>query len=747
MQTPPEIRADLVLVGGGHAHALALRMLAMQPLAGLRITLVSPASHTPYSGMLPGLVAGHYSFEETHIDLARLCQWAGVRFIEAEVTALDPAARRLSLAGRPDIAYDLVSVDIGSGPEMDSVPGAREHAVPVKPVAGLWQRWRNLHQRVLERSGEEACRIAVVGGGAGGVELALAMAHRLADLPVGFDLWCGGAQILQGYNARARAGVLAALERHGVAVHTASRVARVEPGCLQLEDGTRHGFAELFWCTGAAPAPWIAASGLSTDAGGFLAVRDTLQSPDDDRVFGAGDIAVQLNHPRPKAGVFAVRQAPVLAHNLRARLLGRPLREHRPQRRFLSLVSLGDRQATADKGPFSLSGAWVWRWKDRIDREFMARFQTLPGRMAAETGGEVVRLAGEPVPAALGSGQMPCGGCGAKVGADALAAALDRLSGDFPDLCAGAAAGDDAVPVPVPTSGALLQSLDLLRELVADPWVMGRIAANHALSDLYACGARPLSALAAVVLPFATPTLLQRDLEQLLAGALHEFAAVNCRLSGGHSMQGADPAIGFVVNGQPICPDGRLLPKRGLAPGDRLVLTKPLGTGALFAAHMQQRADGRAIREAIDSMLVSSGTAAELALTFNASAATDVTGFGLLGHLLEMLGENRGARLDLARLPLLEGALAAVSAGTVSTMHATNALAGRDLQRAGEVDEARLQLLFDPQTSGGLLIGVAADRAAELQRALVEAGYGAAAIIGEVTAYEPSQGTARVLCR
>jgi selenide,water dikinase len=747
VQPPAELRSDLVLVGGGHTHALALRMLAMRPLAGLRITLISPASHTPYSGMLPGLVAGHYTFEETHIDLARFCQWAGVRFIEAEVTALDPAARRLALAGRPDIPYDLVSIDIGSGPEMDSVPGAREHAVPVKPVAGLWQRWRNLHQRVLERSGGEAYRIAVVGGGAGGVELALAMACRLAGRPVGFDLWCGGAQILQGYNPGARAAAQAALERHGVAVHTASRVARVEPGSLLLEDGTRHPCAELFWCTGAAAAPWIAASGLSTDAGGFLAVRDTLQSPDDDRVFGAGDIAVQLNHPRPKAGVFAVRQAPVLAHNLRARLLGRPLREHRPQRRFLSLVSLGDQRATADKGPFSLTGAWVWRWKDRIDRQFMDRFQTLPARMAPEDGREVVQLAGDPGPVAAGNGQMPCGGCGAKVGADALAAALGRLSRDFPDHCAGTAAGDDAVPVPAGTSGTLLQSLDLLRELVADPWVMGRIAANHALSDLYACGARPLSALAAVVLPFASPGLLQRDLEQLLAGALHEFAAVACRLAGGHSMQGGELAIGFVVNGQPMRPDGRLLPKRGLAPGDRLLLTKPLGTGTLFAAHMQRRADGRNIRAAIDMMLVSNGPAAELALTFNASAATDVTGFGLLGHLLEMLGEDRGARLELAQLPLLEGALAQLSAGTLSTMHAANALAGEALQRIGKVDEARLQMLFDPQTSGGLLIGVAADRAAELQRALAEAGYGAAAIIGEVTRYDPVDGAARVRCQ
>ena len=133
--TVTELRQDLVLVGGGHSHVLVLRMLAMKPLAGLRITLVSPASHTPYSGMLPGLIAGHYTFEQTHIDLARLCQWAGVRFIAATVTAVDPNHQTLALAGRPSIAYDVLSLDIGSQPELDSVPGARRYAVPVKPVS------------------------------------------------------------------------------------------------------------------------------------------------------------------------------------------------------------------------------------------------------------------------------------------------------------------------------------------------------------------------------------------------------------------------------------------------------------------------------------------------------------------------------------------------------------------------------------------------------------------------------------
>lgn len=724
-----ELRRDLVMVGGGHSHVLALRMLAMKPIAGLRITLISPNTHTPYSGMLPGLIAGHYSFEQTHIDLARLCQWAGVRFIAGEVTAIDPHTRRLSLSGRPPISYDLVSIDVGSQPELDSVPGAAQYATPVKPVSGLWRRWQELLARIERGGSETGFRIGIVGGGAGSVELVLAMAHRLQNLSPVFDLWCGTPDILPGYNRRARRSVSAALKRHGINVHLDARVVEVEQGSLVLSNGRRAEFDELFWCTGATAPAWIAASGLATDTHGFLSVRDTLQGHRDERVFGAGDVASQQNYPRPKAGVFAVRQGPVLARNLRASLLHKSLKRHRPQQRFLSLISLGDKQATANKGLLSASGAWVWRWKNRIDRKFMAHFEKLPAGMP--------RAARYRLPSLVGAvDQAACGGCGAKVGADALAGALAQLHRDYPRHCFGA--GGDAVAVPVPPGAVLVQSLDVLRQLVADPWLMGRIAANHALSDLYACGARPISALAAITLPFAGTVMQQRELEQLLDGALHEFALVNCRLNGGHSMQGGELSVGFTVNGVAMSPDGTLMGHVGAQPGDHLVLTKALGTGALFAAHMQLVADGRDISAATASMLQSNRAAAELALAYGASACTDITGFGLLGHLLEMLSGVLGARLELKNLPLLRGALEHVGAGITSTMHAANARsAGWSVQHPETIDETRMQMLYDPQTSGGLLIAVSPQQSAALCEALQQHGYVRSRIIGEVTELAP----------
>jgi selenide, water dikinase len=726
-----ELLRDLVLVGGGHAHVLALRMLAMKPLAGVRITLISPASHSPYSGMLPGLVAGHYSFEQSHIDLARLCQWAGVRFLTAEVVGINPQQKTLELWGRPEVHYDLVSLDIGSEPELESVPGAREWATPVKPVSQLWRRWTALAARL---QGPEVQGITVVGGGAGSVELVLAMAQAIGHRPVQFELICGAGEILSGYNAGARQAVMKALSERAIAVRLNARVVAVESGSVLLADGERLPFDELFWCTGAAAAPWLAASDLQTDSRGFIETLDTLQSVNYDTVFAAGDVGSQRDNPRPKAGVFAVRQGAVLAENLRGALGGTPLEPHRPQRRFLSLISLGGKKATADRGFLYVTGNWVWRWKDRIDREFMGRFERLPTMVSR---GDVEPRESRDAKTAR---QMPCGGCGAKVGADALRTVLTELAARFPQHCLSGGQAQDSAPIPASGAGQMVQSIDVLREMVADPWTMGRIAANHALSDLYACGATPRSALATVTLPFASQPVQYRELKQLLAGALHEFSAVNCQLCGGHTLQGPELSIGFVVNGSPGAGHQKLLTKNGLQVGDQLLLTKALGTGALFASHMQLKADGRHIRGAVEGMLQSNFSAAELALEYSATACTDVTGFGLLGHLLEMLVQGQGASLSLAEIPLLPGARESIQGGVRSSMHETNSVAKAVVAHTGDpVDAAAFDLLVDPQTSGGLLIGIGADRAAELCASLRAAGYESTAIVGEVTSHNAGE--------
>ena len=310
---------DLVLVGGGHAHCIALRMLAMKPIPGVRITLISPDPFTPYSGMLPGLVAGHYNFEDVHIDLDKLACWAGVRFIQARVIGLDADKKLLRLDDdRPPLGYDALSLDIGSVPDDRGIEGVREYAVPVKPVANFYQRWQKLDQCV---NSEATQRYVVVGGGAGSVELILAMHYRLVsqtkNRSVQLTLLTAGEQILPDYGQSARRKVLKALQSRQINIHTNFRVARLSESTLYSTQEETLAANKVFWCTAATAALWLKSSELSCDAKGFVTVNDSLQSTSHPAVFAAGDIASQQNYPRPKAGVFAVRQGPFLAENLR----------------------------------------------------------------------------------------------------------------------------------------------------------------------------------------------------------------------------------------------------------------------------------------------------------------------------------------------------------------------------------------------------------------------------------------------
>lgn len=700
---------DLVLLGGGHSHALALRMLAMQPPAQTRITLISPDTLTPYSGMLPGLLAGHYSLEETHIDLARLCQWAGARFVRGRACQLDPHRQRLTLSDGSALDYDVLSIDIGSTPALQQVPGAAEYAIAVKPVADFRQRW----QHWLDRA-QAGSRIAVVGGGAGGSEIILALATALArrNLPADLHLICAST-LLNGYPRRLQRLLRTHLRQRRITLHEHSRISKVDAGVLHTEQGTQP-FDVLFWCTGASGADWLQQTPLALDNSGFIRCRATLQSVNFDTVFAAGDCAAVAPWSVPKAGVYAVRQAPVLAANLRAACLGQALKPWRPQRRFLSLLALGDGTALGSRGPLTLSGSWVWRWKDRIDRRFMAQFAELsPRRMKPASAAPPER----------------CNGCGAKVGSTTLHAALNDLQPLANDaVLAGLKQPDDASLVRWPADRLLVQSQDYFPAFVDDPDLFARICVQHCLSDLYAMNAQPHSALATIALPAHQANLQGRDLRRLMQAAVSELNQAGCTLLGGHTLEGPQLAAGFTVNGS--AEESTLWRKAGARAGDHLLLTKPLGTGVILAGLMPLLTPARSLDAALQSMLQSNGPAAQILARHDTSAVTDITGFGLLGHLLEMLlPGGLTARLDTAAIPVLAGAISLVQRGVHSTLKIAN---DQVLQhcRIGSrwQQQPLLTLLTDPQTSGGLLAAVAPTSLDACLAALAAAGIEAAAI-------------------
>src|SRR5919109_4223753 len=375
---------DVVLVGAGHSHVTVLRMFGMNPIPGVRLTLITREVHTPYSGMLPGLIAGHYGFDDAHIDTGPLARFAGARLFQDEVVDLDLAGRRVICRDRPPVPYDLLSFNIGSRPNTGDIPGASEHAIPVKPIDGFLSRFEALKARVLARKGH--ARIALVGAGAGGVELLLSVEHRLRRevLRAGFD--ASGLSfalidlddILPTFPARFRARFRDILAARGIAVTTGMPVTQVEAGRLLLDGQAPIEADEILWTTQAAPARWLAKTGLPLDQRGFLKVEDTLQVAGSSEVFAAGDTIAFAARELPKSGVYAVRAGPVLADNMRRSLTGRPLRPFRPQREALYLVSTGDRYALGTRNGLVFEGGWVWRWKDWIDRRFMTRFNVLP---------------------------------------------------------------------------------------------------------------------------------------------------------------------------------------------------------------------------------------------------------------------------------------------------------------------------------------------------------------------------------
>ncbi|NQY12535.1 MAG: selenide, water dikinase SelD [Henriciella sp.] len=677
------ITRDLVLLGGGHTHALVLRKWAMKPLPGVQVTLVNPDVKAPYTGMLPGFVAGHYQRKDLDIDLVRLARAAGARLIVDRAIGLDPVAQTVQLADRPDIAFDILSIDIGISSRIPNSDGPSANIIPAKPLGPFADAWDALIDRVsLEK---RAANISIIGAGVAGVELALAMAHRLRslELPAArIELIEATSQPMRELNSGVRRNLIAALVREGIALITDASMDKIDPGSDFIVS-----------TAGASPHAWLADTSLALEDG-FICVDKHLQSLNTPGIFAAGDCAHLTHAPRPKAGVFAVRQAPVLFDNLRTALSTGKYRAYHPQQAYLKLISKGDQSALTDKWGIGLSGKWVWRWKDRIDRAFMTQF-TEPVAMPAP---DLPQQVAQGVIAEVERQKNACGGCGAKVSQDMLSEGLrptadETSQGRF----------EDAAIVQT-NNGYDVFSTDHLRAFNADPYVLAKVAAIHALGDIWAMGAVPKMVLAQIILPPLVPDKQSAMLTEIMQGARDVFDACGVTISGGHTSSGAELTIGFSISGSTSKPP---LTHIGARPGDVLVLTKPIGTGVILAAEMQQRLDGDDYQAALSSMCrLQQDTSRRLSEV--ASTMTDVTGFGLAGHLLNILDASKvGSRLSLDKLPFLPGAIEASENGIRSTLYPANA---RLRDRVQGKEDARLDLLFDPQTCGGMLATIPAEK-------------------------------------
>lgn len=714
---------DIVLIGAGHTNMHIVRMWKMDPIPDARLTLISPFSRATYSGMLPGTLAGLYEPDEMAIDLFRFAAPSGIRVIIEEAIGLDADRRRVLFATRPPIRFDVASVGVGSVPADANRWSASPTFLPVKPMATFRDR---LQKRLdeIQRSDPDSgtktpIRVVVVGGGAAGTEVTLCLDARLRSdgLNIETTLVDSGSSLLRGYLPGTIRRVTRHFAQRKIETRLNVRVEDVTENSLRLSDGRSLDADLIVWATGATPPQLIENIQLAKGDDGFLAVRNTLQTTDNKPVFAVGDSATLVDSPVRKSGVYAVREGPFLWDNLQRFLSNRELISYTPQPGFLSLLADGQGNSFLDYKGVSAHGRWAWHLKDHIDRKFMRMYKQYDSMedMPAPTGRANTESPVRPV--------MRCRGCGGKAGAGVLRAALERIGNERPGHRHNAVEHPEDTAALDPTSPAEMITIDFFQGFMDDPWLIGRVAALNSLSDVWATGGQPTQALAMVQLQEGEPRQQTELLYQVLSGCLYEFDRCGVELLGGHTTEASELTVGFTVLGKL---DGQApLLKSDAQTDDVLVLTKALGTGTLLAGIPQARTRGEWVDSLLTSMLKANDAAAVAAREAGAHAVTDVTGFGLAGHLLEMLdASGLDAEVQLSRLPLLPGAKELLQEGLESTL----APANREIEvRTKCADEhmtthPEFAALFDPQTSGGLLLSISADREELLHTGLRAAG-------------------------
>jgi len=699
-------------------------MWRMKPIADAQLICVSDRWKASYSGMLPGVLAGQYPPERMDIDLVRFCSSAGSRLIVDRVTGLDIENRRLLFEDRADLPFDVLSIGIGSVPKrLDA--DANDSILAIKPMQTFLDR---LHTKLSEltQTANRTVRIAVVGAGCGGTEIAFCLPNRL-------KLWFPNTQFevkLVTSNDTVASGckqgtvrlVEEELQRAGIEALPNRRVARVSDGRIDFENQDSIDIDLAIWATGATAPSLLSQLNLATDDRGFLLTDEKLQTVGQKHIFAVGDTGTMQSSPTPKAGVYAVRQGPILLQNIQRAIKGHSLVSYRPQRDFLTLLNIGDGRAIAQYKGRAFKGKWCWRLKNYIDSKFMAMYQDYtPMEMKMEP----------PDAETL----MRCTGCGGKVGGSVLSRVLKRL--DIPQsehVLVGLDQPDDAAVVQISGGRPVTATADFFTAPVDDPYIVGRLAALNSASDVFAIGAKPIAALALATIPFGSPRRQEQVLYETLAGSMHEFRQMDCSLVGGHTIEGPTLTVGFTVLADQG--DGPPLTKGRLREGDQLVLTKPLGSGILLAAHMQALCEADWMATLVETMLLSNQVAVEAVSTLDIAALTDITGFGFAGHVLEMLkASEMSARLNLASVPLLPGTEAMLGRGIESTL----APANKDVELRIKVSEANrkspiYKALFDPQTCGGILFAVSPSEVEDALRMLSATSNVPVAVVGEVVA-------------
>ena len=710
----------VVLLGVGHTNAHVLRMWKMNPISDANLVCVSNFPVATYSGMMPGVLAGQYPTEAMEIDLVRLCRSANARLVLGEVTGLNVEKQELIFANRPPLHFDQLSIGIGSVPTFEGVEVVSDESLfAIKPMQTFLERLEN---RLDQFDKDSEVRVSIVGGGIGSIETAFCLKKKLLTegRAHAISLITRGSRIGKGLANSTQKLIEAQLEEKGIELITGRSVIEIDAGSIRLDTQKLIETDMIIWGTGAVAPELLAALPIEKDARGFIATRPTLQTIDSDAIYAVGDSGTIKGSETDKAGVFAVRQGPFLWQNIRNYIDGdRRMAPYEPQLEYLKLINTADGKSIAQRRGKGFYAKWCYWLKDRIDVKFMEMYQDY----------DPMPMEDMPVDT---EDAMRCLGCGGKIGGQILSAVLEEL--EIPkhdDVVIGLEEPDDAAVIRTPGK-EISVTTDFFASPLDDPYLTGRIAVLNSASDCFVMGAKPNAALAIVQLPLVHARQQLQVMRELMTGAVEELAAMGATIVGGHSIEGPRLLAGFTVMGNQVVD---IKTKGQLETGDQLILSKPLGSGVLLAAWMQCQLEGKYFPTLVDSMLLSNQIALDLAGRSDVTAMTDVTGFGLAGHLKEMLiASNKSATLDLNAIALLPGTQEMLDQNIESTLAPENRINLSAINFAGvDIADPSIASLFDPQTGGGLLFGVKAKAADEVLGFMNDGGFEQACVIGEVT--------------
>ena len=685
------ITNDLVLVGGGHSHIILMMELSKKPIQGNRITLVSNEIDTPYSGMIPGFIEGVYSWRESHIDLYKLSLRLNIRFIHSKVINISSANKEIYLKDRPSIKFDVLSVDSGIESNYKKIKGAEKFCIPVKPISGLANNFLNKIKDLND--------IAFIGGGAGAVELALAIRKRYirdkSNLKISIITGING--LLSSFSNHTRQTSKNALKEAGISIIENTEVLEVKKNKIIMSDNNTLKIDKCILSTNAMAPNWLKSSDIKLNANGFIIVNSAFQT-NREFIFAAGDIVDFDNQNLHKAGVFAVRSGKPLAKSIKSYIITKSGKKYSFRKNYLALIGLSNGYTIGTKYNFSYSSKFNSFLKKYIDQKFINKFNnksSIKNEYILDIINKTLSLLDiNSKFNFVKTNQMQCKGCAAKV-------PFTALKNTLPENIT--ASSDDASSIS--NYPQLFQTIDMINAIIPDPFLMGKIAANHSLSDIIAVKSKPIAALMMLQLPFSNVDINSRDLEQVLCGAKEIFDKHNCIINGGHTMIGKDsgPVIGFTVTGESKLKENKKSYK--IKNKDILVLTEKIGSGIIFCGINNDMIDSYFQKDVITQMTNGNFLFGNISEKLNILSMTDITGFGLANHLLNLIKRDKnktGLTIFPEKIPIFNGVKEAIDKGVKSSLFESNYNTAINSIIYDRQKKSIDEILYDPQTVGGL---------------------------------------------